>query len=379
MRRMRILIACMVALTSVAFAPAAESGSKSALPTIGVAGDLPLPDLPDAKVVALDESDLKKGKLKGYDELVLDAESFDAIRGKKDVEKALSQYARHRPLTVVGVDPAELGLAGRADVTSGPGGLVAVTTVLAGSTRFDQIHRWADPELADPVTSAHDWWNSIRVKYASEIATKSEVYSSSLWSLRYSTTYSYTAYPYGTIGYAADWYLNIADSGSYDFWSVVIDTRTNPGVNIWGTPWRTSTTWLLSDTDYFRYDHLLTMWAPGTHVELDWISWSLGTWAGQHGATTNAFMWNSYPSAFTVDTYQSSSNAFGDSYFFLRHDFDYGSTYASTLYQSEPGMIVRVPNGVCVKFPYTNKAEWRDYSTGSFQTTWIDSWREVCP
>lgn len=199
--------------------------------------------------------------------------------------------------------------------------------------------------------------------------------SSSYWDLRATASYCAEKAPYGRVCYYAS-FLRLMEDGSstYDWWNVVMETQATPGYVLWGNTWFTNRMWTLSDTDAYRLDNKLVDWGPESAYNLATVTYSIGTTAGVLGAVITNEMSVSYELD-RVAAYQSSSGTYND--FSIRHEIDYGTGHAYTTYTTKAGFTERVPNGGSLKIPYTNKAEFWDYSNNNFAQVYINSWREI--
>lgn len=323
---------------------------------------------------ALTAAEISRGAAEGLEVLLIDRETHEKAKKDRELGTAINAFAKHRPVTVLGATPADLGIAHGNDRASGRTGYTATAVVQDGEVRFDATFVWdEDPGDEEVAKTARGWWTKEKERDRSApVTVAAESYSGYDWSLRYSTSYSYSSYPYGVIGYRADFYKSIGEwSGSHDYWTVVFDQTTDPGVNVWGSEYRNGLAHLRSDVRFYRFSNQITDWGPGQHTGHAWINWAMGfpDWDGGYDYVTN-----SYYSGYAVNVEQYSSST----YFSTTHRFETSGWASGTSYTSEPGMIVRVPQGMCLKIPFRNEAEWLSYSTWTYSRTWIESWREVC-
>lgn len=345
--------------------------SAAAEAPAGFLGNVPAPA--SVKAERLTPAQLKDTGGSGIGHLVLDRETYDQAKGDSALGRAIAAFATQRPVTVLGAQASDLGVVRGADVPIQPAAYHATTVVKIGGVTFEATHAWDSDPGERAILEARAWWSKLKADYAAGLYTAAESYSGYDWSLKYSTSYKYTLHPYGALGYRADFYRSVGDtSSSYDYWAVVFDQTTDPGVNIWGTAWHNGYGHVTGKIDTYRADHILTDWAPGTRTDVTHIDWWMGIPDSHGGPDT---MSNSYYAGAAVDSYQNSNSG----QYSTSHRFDDFGAFSAKGYTSEPGMVVRINQGTCIKVPYKNTAEWLSYATWTYTSTWIDSWREVCP
>jgi hypothetical protein len=339
-----------------------------------LAGNWPL--APASNNVHVESADaLRHADLSATDLLVVDRGTFDAARADPAFGAKLNGFASHRPLTVVGASLSDLGLKGN-DTASAPAAVVATSVLRVGGVTFSHEAAWsAQPTAADIVADGTAWYGVLQTKFSHYV---SQAYVPGGWTLKYSTSYSYTSAPYGTVGYEADWYRQTSESDpSYDYWVVVFQTTSNPGANLWGNSWNTYATWVYSNVNYYSYDPYLYSAQPGSTCCTDYATYSIGIPSSVSGGPS--YIQNWYYINSVVTAYQESTQQQYNSYFQVEHDMAHGSWAAYSSFTSQPAAEFRVSQGNCLQIPYTNQAEWQDYSTGNTQQSWINSWRQVCP
>lgn len=373
-RAAAICLATGLLFSTLAPAVAAKSARRVhdtvTVPTlIAVIGDVEIPS--DHSILRLTLEDLKKRDLRDVDQLVLDRESYELAVADTQAGRIINSFGTHHPVTILGASPSELGVDGHGiDVPSGSAGFVATTVILSSGTLLESISVWDEESTAEAIEAAHSWWMETRTRYPSDFRAAVEIYNSAEWTLKYSTSYTYTTSPYGVLKYRADFYKSLTEiSSTTDSWLVFFDTVTDPGRSVWGNGWRTSQTWITSDVDYYRADHALDQWRPVQQYYGEWISYSTGI--------GTALMTNAYYSGWNAAVTDTSSSA--DRFFQIRHDMVYDSNTANLAWTSEPSMLVQVNQGTCIKVPFETRANWYEYSAGTPQQTWITSWRQVCP
>lgn len=195
------------------------------------------------------------------------------------------------------------------------------------------------------------------------------------WSTHGTASYCTDRYPYGSVCYSA-YFMRLENdaSSTYDWWNVVMHTSATPGYVNWGNPWFTNKVWTTSDVDGYRIDNKLVDYGPSSAYNLPTVSYSIGVTDGVNGGMENNEQTYSYDLPY-VYAAQGSSPTYND--FTIRHEIDYASALTASTYTTKAGFTVRVPQGGSLKIPYTNKAEFWDYSTNSFASVYINSWREI--
>ncbi|MHB8584407.1 MAG: hypothetical protein ACYDDF_01020 [Thermoplasmatota archaeon] len=366
-----VLAIAMIVSMALPAVPAASAkgGHAHNRPLIGLVGvETPAGSAADFKRV--DAASLRHYDLSGLDGLIVDASVFHAAKSDRAIADALSSFSDRKPVTFVGVSPAEVGLTNGADVTSGGVRTEATSTVRAGGVTFSLDSTWSSTATSAEIANATmAWWQRLQERFP---AVFSQAYIPGGWYLVYSTSYQYTVSPYGTISYSSDWYRSSSETDpSHDYWVVLWQTSTNPGTNMWGNSWFTSRTWIYSNVNYYSYDPYLYSSQPGSTCCSDYIGYSIGV--------QGSYISNSYYVGSNVNAIQESSAQQYNSIFEVEHDMSTWSWPAYSSFTSQPASEFQVGEGNCLQIPFINEAEWKDYNSGNLQYTWINSWRQVCP
>ena len=207
------------------------------------------------------------------------------------------------------------------------------------------------------------------------ISTMSTTSSSAWWDTRATASFCAERNPWGELCYTAFFHRLEGDaSPEYTWWNVFMTTSALPGYAAWGNSWFTNRMWTTSDTDGHRSTNKLVDFGPGNAYDLTSLSYSIGLTNGVEGARETNKQSNSY-SLVKVRAVQGTSLTHND--FAIRHELDYASTNTMNTYNAKSGYTVRVPEGGSLKLPFSNRAEFWDYSTNSFGTITINSWREI--
>ncbi|HVL49325.1 MAG TPA: hypothetical protein VM889_12260 [Candidatus Thermoplasmatota archaeon] len=343
------------------------------------------------KTEKVDPATLTRTSVSKYKGLLLTADAVEKLEARGRAREVLgSAFASNRLLAVTdGSVDGYLGVSPSGDVPMDaegrplPAHAGKAYAVLASGTIATYTHAYATPQIraAKFASDAVAWFEGHAL--AERTTTGTAQAHAAHWTLKQTASFCYELEPYGKLCYSARFYQNNADgSSTYDWWNVDMETLTNPGYNLYWTEWRTSTTWMTSDVNYYN---------PGSHLLVDWgpanayasggstLSVAVGPRSGTHGAVlTDLLSWSYYIESMGVA--QASNTQYSDVY--VRHDFDYGggpTTYQMSTY---PGFTVRTTQGQCLYIPFTNKAEWREYTWNgqdNFYNTWINSWRQICP
>jgi hypothetical protein len=160
-----------------------------------------------------------------------------------------------------------------------------------------------------------------------------------------------------------------------------MQTTTTPGAVLYGNDEHTSLTWVTADTNYYYPSaHLLADAQPPSQqiVGPGTVSYQVGMTAGVRGANITSKLARSYA---TTDMNVVQGSSYPNNDYYVRHEFTQYSDPASNTFTSTPGFTVRTTQSLCLKIPYTNKAEWDlydPYGQDTYFDTWINSWRQVC-
>lgn len=344
--------------------------------------------------------------------LILHAESFRILVGKEGGVIQLKEYLlSHKPVLVVGAEGSvfaeilPLPYKGEDNVFSGPGRGGASALAGVPLLGIPVAGLFIDPEGAhytygsiippvEPMGSGIDlstailWmadlpgWNGGSDSWIA-FASTAEAVTYTEKSMRHvlRATYCYTSQPYGMICYEAGFYFaNTYNTNEYDWWNVVVRARTVPGYRLWGStnPWHTSKTWTTSDTDYYVPTNKLTDYAPQSTYSSTpaTLYYKIGPTEGIDGAQNTIKSERRY-AIDKLSVVQSSTPSQND--FNVRHDFDVNGAPANMEWSVMPGFSVRTSgDSNCVKLPYSNKAEYKDYASSTTWQLWINSWREAC-
>lgn len=342
------------------------------------------------QVETFDAATTPFGHWKKYDALVLTPDDLEAIEARPGGASFLRQFvASHHGVAVLGADAASrLGLAtvGADAPISDAGALAENRGTLyavrddASIATFTAAYATSERRAERFVDDALEFFESLPSAPAAVSGTARA--HAAHWTLKLTASYCYELEPYGKLCYTGSFYqMNADGSSSYDWWNAVFEQTTVPGYDLYWNDWRTDTTWLTSDVNYYN---------PSTHQLVDWgpldatvtgpgtFAYTTGMRAGQWGASVTDTVSQSYY-AEDMSVAQASNTQYSDVY--ARHDFGYGSGPTTYTFSTLPGFTVRTVQGQCLYVPYTNKVEWREYTWNyqdNFYNTWINSWRQIC-
>ena len=394
--RLSVLIAAFLVTMSVL--PASDAQRPEI--RVGVVSEHPALDRlpPNAKAERIPPGHLNANQLARYDALLLDAAVLDSLPTNGTRANAVRQFvADHRVLLVQGDSGALARATGVAppkgeDVPmladGSPAPVAASANALYRSSRGTWHHAvFAFGTPADfrsqVAAQGAEWVLSLEdfQPRAGQPMTASAADNSN-WQSWGSTSYSYTWSPYGRIAFGARFYYALNDgSTSFDWWNVDMTQTTVPGTNLWGNGWRTSVGWVVGDQKAYIASNQLSDWGPRS-IDATGRVVSLGFEVGMRAGVDSAPFTSTQSYGYMVeDMLVSQASSASTEYLFVRHEFGYGSGPANGFWSNKPAWTVRVNEGACLKIPFQNKAEWREYTYSGYDnyyTTWINSWREIC-
>lgn len=173
------------------------------------------------------------------------------------------------------------------------------------------------------------------------------------WLFFGTVTYSEEWVDYGKLDITQKWYvLDDDDSNTYDWWNVVLETTSTPGIVAYtGSDWRTADIWNWMDAGYFGDLNLLVDYGPLTTSGVSTVNYDIGVQAGQDGARVTCEMPVSY-SAQSVHIYNQSEPSRQLAKWW--HDVPEQEDNGMTIYTIKPGATVRVlpigPTTVCSSY-----------------------------
>lgn len=348
-----------------------------------------------ARAQRLTEAGLTRGALKGLDVLVLDAAVLESAWASKAKRDLLHDFlADHRAIVVEGGQdkfdrftnvkfPRGTDQPETEDGRSLPVAAVAhgAYRTETGEWAFATFEYGTVADYRDFVAEdASRWIRDLPdFQHRAGKDLRARAADDSNWQSWGSVSYSYTWNPYGKIAYSARIYYAFTDgSDAWDWWNVEMTQTSSPGTYLWGNDWRTSMGWVTGDMVKYVASNQLSDYGPGT-TDSSGSTRTLNFEVGMRLDTDGAPKTSTQSFGYTVeDMLVTQSSNPSTEYLYVRHEFGYDSGPANGLWSNKPAFTVRVNEGGCMKIPWQNKVEWRDYVANSYYTTWINSWREVC-